>query len=115
MKALKALVIAMAVIIVLGMAVVIATIVGRVSGLGGEAERIGTVHLGLAESCRVADVVEARGKLILRLSGPVKDGCGELIVVDPDTGATVGRIAPGAAPEGAEAGPNGPGDGGAAR
>lgn len=95
MKALKALVIGMGVIIVLGMVVVIATIISRIAGTDGD-EELGTVYLGLPESCRIADVVESRGHLVLRLSGPAKDGCGDLLVVNAGSGAVVGRITPGA-------------------
>ncbi len=105
MKALKALVIGMGILILLGLAVVIAAIVARM-GDGGEGARagFGTLHLGLPGSCRIAAVRPLQDHLVLRLAGPAKDGCGEVIVVDPAAGKVIGRIAPGAAPRVPESG-----------
>lgn len=114
MKALKALVIGMGILILLGLAVVIAAIVARVGGDDETADSgpgFGTLHLGLPESCRIADARPADGKLVLRLAGPAKDGCGDLIVVDPAEGAVLGRITPDAAPELPDTGADGQGDG----
>jgi len=99
MKALKALVIGMGILILLGLAVVIAAIVARMGNSGeGARAAFGTLHLGLPESCRIAAARPLQDRLVLRLAGPRKDGCGEVIVVDPEAGRVVGRIAPGAAP-----------------
>ncbi|RDD61950.1 hypothetical protein [Ferruginivarius sediminum] len=96
MQALKALVIGMGILILLGTAVVIVTLVSRVGGV--EDKGFGTLYLDLPESCRIAAVTAMEGRAVLRLSGPAKDGCGRLVVVDPLEGSVLGRIEPGAAP-----------------
>lgn len=102
MKALKALVIGMGILILLGTAVVIATVVSRVSSPDGAG--FGTLHLDLPASCRIAEATAAQERLVLRLEGPAKDGCGRLVVVDPGAGVVLGRIVPGAAPKAPSAG-----------
>lgn len=93
MRVLKGVVIGMGVLILLGLAVVIAAIVSR---LGGEHDpTFGTLHLDLPESCAIAEVTAAAERAVLRLSGPRKDGCGRLLVVDPRDGTLLGRIDPG--------------------
>lgn len=99
MKALKALVIGMAVLIVLGLGVVVAKIIADSSDATGSRADLGTVHLGLPEACRIAGMTGVDDHLVVRPEGPADAGCGELVVVDPEAGAVVGRIAPGAAPE----------------
>jgi len=99
MKALKALVIGMAVLIVLGLGAVIAKIVADSGGATASADDLGTLHLGLPDACRIAQIATVDDHLVVRADGPAGAGCGELVVVDPEAGAVVGRIAPGAAPE----------------
>jgi hypothetical protein len=97
MRALKALVIGMAVLIFAGTILVIATILGRLGGNGSEAG-FATQGLGLADSCRLAETTAVDGRLALRFEGPAPDGCRVLVLVDPDSGAVHGRIDPHAAP-----------------
>jgi len=97
MKALKALVIGMAVLIVLGTGAVIAKLVAESGRATAAGEPFGTVHLGLPDACRIAGVTAADDRLVVRAEGPAEAGCGELFVVDPGEGAVVGRIAPGEA------------------
>lgn len=98
MRALKGAVIAMGILILVGLAVVVAAIVSR---LGGERdEAFATLHLDLPESCAIAGVTAVAERAVLRLSGPRKDGCGRLVVVDPRDGALLGRIDPGRGPDG---------------
>ncbi|MDZ7711825.1 MAG: hypothetical protein U5L06_01285 [Rhodovibrio sp.] len=133
MRALKGLVIGMGALIVIGLTVVVVTIAMRLTGpegsgpdragagggpaadsdmtprpaAGGEGARpFGELQLGMADSCRIADALASGGTLVVRVDGPAKDGCGQLVVVDPVQGRVLGRIRPGAATAGdsAEAG-----------
>jgi hypothetical protein len=130
MRALKGLVIGMGALIVVGLTVVVVTIAMRLTGPeaagtdgpGGAAETtgdadtipqpaasgqgarpFGDLQLGMAESCRIADAVASGRALVVRVDGPVKDGCDQLVVVDPGQGRVLGRIRPGAAGDSAEA------------
>jgi hypothetical protein len=119
MRALKGLVIGMGALIVVGLTIVVVTIAMRVTGgagadAGGDARAeagptasapaarpggtrpFGELRLGMAESCRIAEAVASAGTLVVRLDGPAKDGCGQLVVVDPGQGRVLGRIRPGA-------------------
>ena len=64
----------------------------------------GELQLGMADSCRIAGAAATGGTLVVRLDGPGRDGCGQLVVVDPARGRVLGRIRPGAAgdPDSAE-------------
>ncbi len=112
MRALKALVIGMGVLIVVGTVVVAVKMFQLASGLDGSAgsgsgaaagDGFGTLGLGMAASCEVADAVATEGGLVLRYAGPAKDGCDVLHVVEPDGGRLVGTIAPHAAAPRADA------------
>lgn len=61
------------------------------------ARPFGELRLGTADSCRIAGTVESGGTLVVRLDGPAKDGCDQLVVVDPGQGRVLGRIRPGGA------------------
>jgi hypothetical protein len=127
MRALKGLVIGMGALIVVGLTVVVVTIAMRLTGPeaagpdgsaagtatadGGEttprpaagadgARPFGELQLGMADSCRIADAVASGGTLVVRVDGPAKDGCVQLVVVDPGQGRVLGRIRPGAAAAG---------------
>jgi hypothetical protein len=130
MRALKGLVIGMGALIVVGLTIVIVTIAMRATGgtgdgaSGGDARAVasspgaapaaseqgarpfGELQLGMADSCRIAGAVSSGGTLVVRVDGPAKDGCDQLVVVDPSQGRVLGRIRPGAASAGdsAEAG-----------
>ena len=129
MRALKGLVIGMGALIVVGLTVVVVTIAMRLTGPeaagpdgsaggtatadGGEtlprpaagadgARPFGELQLGMADSCRIADAVASGRALVVRVDGPAKDGCDQLVVVDPGQGRVLGRIRPGAAGDTAE-------------
>ena len=131
MRALKGLVIGMGALIVIGLTVVVVTIAMRLTGpeaagtdgTGGSAETaqnadmtpqraasgqgarsFGELQLGMADSCRIADAVASGRALVVRVDGPAKDGCDQLVVVDPGAGRVLGRIRPGAVGDSAEAG-----------
>ena len=132
MRALKGLVIGMGVLIAVGLTIVVVTIAMRLTGPeGAEGQRaaadggdttpgsgaqgpgarapgprpFGELQLGMADSCRIAGAAATGGTLVVRLNGPGRDGCGQLVVVDPARGRVLGRIRPGAAgdPDSAEA------------
>ena len=118
MRALKGLVIGMGALIVVGLTIVVVTIAMRLTGPEGAdsdaaqaggadmtpkpaeraqgAQPFGELQLGVAGSCRIADAVASAGTLVVRLDGPAKDGCAQLVVVDPGQGRILGRIRPGA-------------------
>ena len=109
MRALKVLVIGMGVLILGGLAVVIATIVARMDDETGPATDGGSrapsvgpaadgpaadafvTPLPLPEGCRVADLAGAGGVLALRLAGPVPV-CDRVLLVDPASGRLTGTL-----------------------
>lgn len=91
MRALKATVIFMGILIVAGFAFVIVTIVGRVGG-DSPTETLGAVTLDVDPACRLADAWSAEGLLYIRLSGAEGNNCEAILLVKPETGREVGRI-----------------------
>jgi hypothetical protein len=106
MRALKALVIVMGLIIVIGVGIVIVTIVNRLQNktptaateVGGNAQ-LGDVVLPLPAGCRVAEMTSANDRLWLRLeplTGNSADAaCADILILDPATGTVVGRLTAG--------------------
>lgn len=90
MKGIKAAVIAMGVVIVIGFVVVVVTIVDRLSG-PDEAAELGEIAIPLPADCALADAWSDAGRLFLRYDGPPV--CQQVVIVDPESGAEVGRIA----------------------
>lgn len=108
MRALKALVIGMGLLIVAGTILVVATLVGRIGdSVGGGDAGFGRAGLGLAESCRLQATTATEAGLALAFAGPAKDGCRVVVIVDPATGRTLGRIDPHAPAVGADDGASG--------
>ena len=95
---LKLIVIALAALIVVGFAVVVIEIVRRLSHLdeGPAATGFGLREVTVPAGCTLVDAVAAGERLVLRFE-PAK-ACPELVVVDPTTGAELGRIRPVPAP-----------------
>ena len=93
-RALKALVIGMAVVIVIGFVVVAATIAQRLSGMAREkGEAIGDIALPMAETCRLEGVTQLEDALLaVRLSGPRAHGCESILLVDLESATVVGRL-----------------------
>lgn len=89
MKALKAAVIGMAVLLALGFGFVVFTILQRLSGEDAPPLR-GDMTLPAAGDCRLADAWNADGLLYLRLEGP--RACEAVVLVDPAAQREVGRI-----------------------
>jgi hypothetical protein len=104
MKALKGLVIGMGILILLGLGVVVAALVGEVND-AADAPAKRTVSLDLPPDCRVAGMRAVDDHLALRVTGPDGAACPALLVFDPASGAvrTVVHTATGAraaAPDG---------------
>ena len=89
MQALKIIVVAMGLLIVIGLTVIVVTIARRLSGGGGNG--FASAALALPKGCRVLDMAAAGGRLALRLGdGP---DCQAILFVDPATGRQTGRLA----------------------
>ena len=89
MYALKALVVSMAVLIVAGLALLGYGVVTRTSpGGGGMAEVVLTFPAG----CTIGDASVSDGKLLIRGDGPLERGCQQVLMVDMQSGRTLGRI-----------------------
>ena len=97
---LKILVIVMSIAILVALALVVYGIVGRVAGPadGG----FGARDLALPEGCVIAAAQLQEGRLVLRVDGPAEQGCQQVVLIDPTSGAVAGRITarPGAAAPG---------------
>ena len=92
MQALKALVIGMGILIVLGLALVAYGLVSRVSKTDGAAAGFGDVALGLAAGCTIAEARGHEGHLIRRVQGPEERGCQQVLILDIASGEIRGRI-----------------------
>ena len=109
MQALKALVIFMGVLIVIGVAVVGVTIYNRMNRLGetppaaeapaatppataadGTLPAFGDMSVPVPDGCRVVEMVPAGDRLLLRLGSGQR--CNRILVVDLATGAPLGSI-----------------------
>lgn len=111
MQALKAVVIILGVLIVLGTTVVIVTIYNRVSNRGDEAPprtaqptqamqsaqpdrpelaSFGTTEVTIPDGCRVMEMVPEGERLLLRLGSIAR--CNRILVVDLRSGALLGSI-----------------------
>jgi hypothetical protein len=89
MQGLKILVIAMAILIVAGLAIIVITVVYRLKGAPG-GRGFGTASLLLPKGCRVVEMAGAGARLALRL-GEGSD-CQAIIFLDPDSGRETGRV-----------------------
>ena len=85
-----ALVAGLGVLILAGLLVVAITLAGRLGGDG--AEGFGEVMLPLPEGCTIAEATSGDGQLILRLEGLAERGCGQVVVLDMESGRELGRI-----------------------
>lgn len=100
MRALKVLVVVMGVLLVAGVAIVIITIMTRltqhpaatapVATADGRPTPFGTAALSLPAGARVIDMQSAGRRLALRLRRA--DGSEAILIVDPDTGTALGTI-----------------------
>lgn len=91
MQALKIMVIVMGVLLVVGFAVVIVTLANRMTG-DKDAAGFGEIALPVPEGCVIAEATSDGERLILRLDGLPERGCREVVIVDLESGAVLGRI-----------------------
>jgi Family of unknown function (DUF6476) len=89
MQALKIIVIAMGVLILVGVTVVIVAVATRMKG-SSPGRSFEPASLVLPKGCRVVEMTTAGARLALRLG----DGseCQLIVLVDPDSGRETGRI-----------------------
>ncbi len=96
MQALKVLVIVMGLMIVAGVAIVVTTIVNRMSAPPRTTTGFDTVRLAMPAGCRVLEATAVGERLALRLGdGP---RCQSVLLIDPASGRLAGRIDLEAAP-----------------
>ncbi len=98
MQGLKALVIGMGVLIVLGFVVLVIGLADKFSRLD-EADS-GQTEVPVPDGCSLAETLAEGDRLLLRLEGPADRGCAQIVVVDLESGKVVRRLhlAPGAVP-----------------
>ncbi len=88
-RGIKAAVVAMGIVIVIGFVVVVVTIVGRLSGTD-EAGLAADIAVPLPPGCTLADAWSDAGRLFLRLAGA--GDCQQVLIVDLESGAAAGRV-----------------------
>ncbi len=97
MQGLKALVIGMGVLLVLGFVLLVVGLADKFSRLdeAGFAE----IEVPVPDGCSLAETLAEGDRLLLRLEGPAERGCARILVVDLESGEVSGllRLAPGAA------------------
>jgi hypothetical protein len=86
---LKAVVIVMGILIVVGFAVVVVEITRRAAALGSTGAAIGTRTINLPSGCTVAQIAGVGDRLVLRLEPAAT--CPDLIYLDA-SGREVGRV-----------------------
>ncbi len=98
MQGLKALVIGMGVLIVLGFVVLVIGLADKFSRLD-EADS-GETEVPVPDGCSLAETLAEGDRLLLRFEGPADRGCAQIVVVDLESGKVVRRLhlAPGAVP-----------------
>lgn len=96
---LKLLVIVMSIAIVAALALVVYGIVGRSSGPAREG--FGERDIALPAGCHLAEARLEEGRLVMRLAGPADKACQQVVLIDPDSGALLGRVTarPGSEPQ----------------
>ena len=89
MQPLKLLVIVLGVVIVVGLAVVVVTVVHRMGGTGG-GRAFETADLTLPKGCHVIGMASAGERLAVRLGDAPE--CQIILFVDPESGQQSGRV-----------------------
>lgn len=92
MRALKALVIGMGILIVIGMGLVVYGMIRQAENLSSR-QTFGEASISIPPGCTVAETSSGdRGLLILRLQGAADDNCQQVLVFDILRGELRGRI-----------------------
>jgi len=95
MRALKAAVILMAVLIAGGLALLAYAVIGGLSGglsSGRPDVGFGDTTVVLPPGCVIAEARVADSTLVLRTEGPAERGCQQVILLDPASGRELGRV-----------------------
>lgn len=93
MKPLKALVIFMGLLIVVGLGLVVYGMASRVSDLPGTAAGFEAAAVTLPAGCSLAEARIEAGRLVLRADGPAgRADCQQVILLDPESGRELGRV-----------------------
>ena len=102
MRALKAVVILMGVLIAGGLVLLIYGVIGGLPGAqtdGRPDARLDDISGGFGDTtvvlppgCVIAESVVADGTLVLRVDGPAERGCQQVILLDPKSGRELGRV-----------------------
>ncbi len=99
MQSIKALVIFMGLLILAGLGLLVYGVVGQVSEIAGPGESPGepggfdAAAVTLPAGCVLAEARIDEGRLVLRAEGPAdRPDCQQVILLDPDSGAELGRI-----------------------
>ena len=90
MQGLKALVIGMGVLIVLGFVVLVIGLADKFSRLD-EAD-LRETEVPVPDGCSLAETLAEGERLLLRLEGPAERGCAQIVVVDLESGEVRGRV-----------------------
>ncbi len=98
MQGLKALVIGMGVLIVLGFVALVIGLADKFSRLDEAGLR--ETEVPVPDGCSLAETLAEGDRLLLRLEGPADRGCAQIVVVDLESGEVRSRLrlAPGAVP-----------------
>ncbi|MHA1152300.1 MAG: hypothetical protein ACTSQ7_06470 [Alphaproteobacteria bacterium] len=95
MQTIKALVIFMGLLILAGLGLLVYGVVGQVSEVSGPGASVGfdAASVALPGGCVLAEARIDEGRLVLRVGGPPSyPQCQLVILLDPDSGAELGRI-----------------------
>ncbi len=93
MQALKAFVIFMGLLIVAGLALVVYSLVARLSEDTVVSGGFDETSVALPAGCTLAEARAEDGRLIVRIDGPMgQDSCRQIIIVDLESGEVLGRV-----------------------
>ncbi len=92
MPALKAFVIFLGLLIVAGVALVVYGLAQPMQGGREAGGGFDDTALALPAGCSLVEARLESGRLVLRADGPAERGCQQVILLDPDSGAVLGRV-----------------------
>ena len=95
MRAIKAIVIGMGLLIVGAVVFLFYGLsegVGKLGKGGGSGGALGEVSLAIPDGCVIADSGIEADRLVLRLDGQVDRGCQQVILIDLESGRVTGRV-----------------------
>lgn len=82
----------MGVAIVVGFAVIALTIAGRLGGSESSSDEPWLAKAPLPEGCTLAQVELGEERVLLRLEGPERLDCAQMLLLDARSGRLIGRI-----------------------